>query len=129
MLDEVTMWSLDTAKTRFDNSTTNFSGAIGMTTATLAWTAVTTNKDGSPVTPPITYNLYQGTTIANLAKVQSGLTSPAATVTTGLTPGSTQEFAVTAVENGVESAMSSVTSAVIPFPTPSAPTGLTVTLS
>lgn len=100
-----------------------------MTTATLAWAAVTTNKDLTAVTSPITYNLYQGATIATMVKVQSGLASPAAVVTAGLTPGTTQEFAVTAVEGGVESAMSAVASVAIPLPVPSAPTGLTVTLS
>lgn len=123
------MWSLDTAKIRFDSAAQNFSGALRMTTATLAWAAVTTNKDLTAVTSPITYNLYQGATIATMVKVQSGLASPAAVVTAGLTPGTTQEFAVTAVEGGVESAMSAVASVAIPLPVPSAPTGLTVTLS
>lgn len=98
-----------------------------MTTATLHWTAVTSNTDGSAA-PGVTYNLYQGVALP-LTKVQSGLASPTAVVTTGLTPGTTQEFEVTAEEAGVESAPSTVASIAIPLPTPSAPTGLTVTLS
>lgn len=98
-------------------------------TANLSWAAETVNTDGTPVTPPITYNLYQGASATSLAKVQSGLTSPAATVTTGLPIGTTQFFAVSAVEDGVESALSAPVSVAIPIPTPAAPTGLTVTLT
>jgi hypothetical protein len=97
-------------------------------TVTLTWNPVTLNTDGTAAAG-VTYNLYQGATVATLTKVQSGLASPAATVTTGLTPGSTQEFVVTAVEGGVESAQSAVASAVIPPSTPLAPTGLTASLS
>jgi hypothetical protein len=123
------MWSLDSGKVRFDTSTQNFSGALAMArTATLSWAPVTANTDGTAASG-ITYNLYQGLTIASLAKVQSGLASPAATVTAGLAPGTTQEFAVTAVEGGIEGAQSAVASVVIPPSTPLAPTGLTVTLT
>lgn len=97
-------------------------------TANLTWTPVTLNTDGSAATG-ITYNLYQGGTPLALVKVQSGLTTEAATVTAGLVPGTTVYFAVSAVEGGVESAQTTASPIAIPLPTPMAPTGLTITLS
>jgi hypothetical protein len=96
---------------------------------TLSWSAPTLNTDGSAITPPLTYNLYQGGSATSLAKVQTGLTSTSTTVSAGLTPGSTQFFSVTAVENGQESAQETPVSVGIPEPVPSAPTGLTVVLT
>jgi hypothetical protein len=97
---------------------------IPMTTATLVWNAVTVDVNGAPLVGPVTYDLYEG---SPLAKVQSGLTSPTATVTP-LAPG-TYSFAVTAVNNGEESAQSAPSSVTVPFPVPAAPTGLVITLS
>jgi hypothetical protein len=125
---DLVSWTLDENGVRLDSSTETFSGASMSHTVTLAWTPATLNTDGSAVTGPSTFNLYQGTA-APLTKVQSGLTAPTATVTAGLTPGTTQEFAVTQVDNGVESAESTIASVAIPFSTPDAPTGLTLTLS
>jgi hypothetical protein len=96
--------------------------------AALSWTAPTTNTDGTTITATLTYNLYQGLAGA-LTKVQSGLTGLAATVTTGLTPGSTQCFAVTAIEAGVEGAQSNVACAAIPLATPGAPGTVTVVIT
>lgn len=101
-------------------------------TANLSWTAVATDTNGNPLTGTVTYNVYQATqgtsacTAASLAKVQTGVTATTATVTAGLTPGSTQCFAVTAVANGVEGGQSNIATAAIPFPTPGAPSQLTV---
>lgn len=102
-------------------------------TASISWVAPTENSDGTPITGTLTYNLYQGTVppgggAPTMTKVQSGLTSPSATVAS-LTEGTTQAFAVTAIANGQESAMTALDDVVIPLPTPNAPTGLTVTLS
>jgi hypothetical protein len=99
-----------------------------MTTATIDWSAVTKNTDGTAAAG-VTYNLYQGTAANALTKVASGLTALTDAITAGLTPGVEYFFGVTAVENGVESAMSNIGSVTVPEPTPDAPTGLTVVLS
>jgi hypothetical protein len=100
-----------------------------MSTVTLNWAAVTTNTDGSPVAGPVTYDIFQGTSASALAKVQSGVAGTSTTVTTGLTPGAEEFFAVTAVAEGQESATSAPASVAIPALVPAAPTGLTATLS
>lgn len=96
--------------------------------AAIAWTAPTANSDGSALTGALTYNLYQGPDGA-LVSVQTGLTGLTATVTTGLTAGSTQCFAVTAVENGVESAPSLESCVTLPVLAPAAPGLPTVTVT
>lgn len=95
-------------------------------TATVSWTAPTKNTDGSAITATITYNLYQGVQGSTLTKVQSNLATNSATVTAALTPGTTQCFTVTAVTNGVESAQSLSACTAIAFPTPGAPSQITV---
>lgn len=95
--------------------------------ATLTWIAPTTNTDGSTITAPITYNVYQGASSTSLAKVATALSGSSDTIT-GLSPGTTAYFAVTSVVNGVESAQSAVVSLAVPFPTPGAPTGITCTM-
>lgn len=100
-----------------------------MTTATISWDAVTQNTDGSPIVGAVTYDLYQGNSPTTLAKVQTGLTGLSANVTTGLTPGATEFFSVSAVAEGQESAEAVPVSKAIPALVPNAPTGLTVTLS
>ena len=107
--------------------------ADAASTLTGAWTPPTTNTDASPISAPITYNLYQGTqmnpsTPATLTKVQSGITADAVTITTGLTAGTTQCFAVSAVVNGIESTQTPQSCTPIPFPTPNAPGPITITV-
>lgn len=97
-------------------------------TAVTSWTAPIANTDASPISGAVTYNLYQAVQGATLAKVQSAVTSTTVTVTAGLTPGSTQCFAVTAIANGIESAQSNVACAAIPFPTPNSPSQITVVI-
>ncbi len=94
--------------------------------AVLSWTAPTTNADGSAITSTLTYNVYQGVQGAALAKVQSGIATATATITTGLTAGSTQCFTVSAVANSLEGAQTTTACAAIPFPTPGVPTQITV---
>ena len=96
--------------------------------AALSWVAPTANTDGTPITGTITYNIYQGLTGA-LVKVQSNVTGLAATITTGLTGGTTQCFAVTAVVASQESAQSAPACAAIPLSTPNAPTTVTVVVT
>lgn len=104
--------------------------AIGQVagTASLSWTAPTANVNGTPIAGAITYNVYQGVQGSALAKVQSALTATAATVTAGLTPGTTQCFAVTAVVNNIESAQSTTACAAVAFPIPGVPTQITVVI-
>jgi hypothetical protein len=103
-------------------------GVASAATASLSWTPPTANVDGSAITGTITYNVYQGVQGATPAKVQSALTTASATVTAGLTPGTTQCFTVTAVVNGVESAQSNSGCAAVSYPTPGAPTQITVVI-
>jgi hypothetical protein len=92
-------------------------------TATVQWAAVVNDVNGNPLVGAVTYNLYQ-----NGTKVQTGLT--ALTATSGaLTPGDAYVFAVSAENNGLESALDTAPSVTVPFPVPAAPTGVTVTLS
>jgi hypothetical protein len=93
-------------------------------TLTLSWTAPTANTDGTAVST-LTYNVYQGSTCSALVLIQSSVGVP-----TYIIPGVAAGpycFAVTAVENGVESAQSSAVSFTVKPPTPLAPTKLTVT--
>jgi hypothetical protein len=96
--------------------------------ATLVWTAPTAFTDGTPISGTITYNVYQGLTGA-LTKVQSGISGLTVTITTGLTPGTSQCFAVTAVVASVESAQSAQACAAIPVPTPNSPGQVTVVVT
>lgn len=92
----------------------------------VAGSAPTTNVDGSTITATLTYNLYQSVQGGTLVKVQGPLTTLSATVTAGLTPGSTQCFTFTAIEGGNESAKAPSACAAIPLPTPNAPSQITV---
>ena len=77
--------------------------------ATLTWVAPTTNTDGTAITLPLTYNVYQGTgSTVGATPVQTGVTALTLTITAGLTDGTTACFAVTAVEGGQESVKSNV---------------------
>ena len=83
-------------------------------TATLTWTAPTTNTDGTPVTPLAGYTIYYGTTEGALS--QTVAVSGATTLTyeiTGLTTG-TWYFAVAAnAADGTQSAQSTIGSKTI----------------
>jgi hypothetical protein len=100
--------------------------AATVPSALLTWSATTANTDGSPALN-ITYNVYQGLS-GKLSKSVSGVNALTATITTGLTRGVTECFAVTAVEAGVESAQSAQACAAIGIATPLTPTSVTVTV-
>jgi hypothetical protein len=77
--------------------------------ATLTWSAPTTNTDGTPVTTLTGYHIYYGTSTAALTQsiAVSGATTTTYTVT-GLTSG-TWYFAVAAdASDGTESAQSPI---------------------
>jgi hypothetical protein len=97
-------------------------------TANLLWTAPTTNTDGSAVVGALTYNVYQGAQGAALVKVASAISGTTTNITAGLASGSTQCFAVSAIEGGVEGAQSNTACAAIPVPKVNAPTQITVVI-
>jgi len=96
--------------------------------AVLSWTAPTTYTNGSLIgSATITYNIYQGLTgQEGTTPVQTNLSATTATITAGLTPGTTQCFEVTALVAGVESAKSNEACKTFAPLVPSAPTSLTV---
>lgn len=71
--------------------------------ATLSWSAVTQYTDGTAITAPVTYNVYQGTSATTMVKVATGVTALTQSITTGLSDGNTYFWSVTAVVAGVES--------------------------
>lgn len=91
-------------------ATTCVSGTSGVApTATLSWTAPTTNTDGTAIATPLTYNLYQGTTSGgeSATPVTSGITAVSETYNTGLTDGASYYWqAVTVDAHGTLSAKS-----------------------
>jgi hypothetical protein len=101
-------------------------------TATITYTAPTLNTDGSAIAGAITYNLYAAAQGTTPVLVESALTASPISYVVSLTTipyGTTECFAVTAVANGVESALSTpLACKTFAAPTPSAPTSVTVTL-
>jgi hypothetical protein len=97
-------------------------GALAQT-LTASWTAPSANTDRTPITGPITYNLYSGTKGAEV-KTQSALAATTTTVAT--TPGTQLCVRVTAIVNALESAQSAEACGTRGFSTPSAPGSLTL---
>lgn len=95
-------------------------------TASLAFTAPTSNADGTPVTGPLTYNLYQATASGTEVKVATALAGSPITVSTGLTSATTFYWYVTAVNAGGESAPSNEACKTFPA---SPPGTVTITIS
>lgn len=104
--------------------------AFAATSASISWTGPTLNTDGSAITGAVTYNLYTGAqgVAPEVTSVQKGITTPSATVTTGLTAGATVCFAVSAVVGGVEGAQTAPSCVAVPLPTPGVPTQVTIVL-
>lgn len=78
-------------------------------TASITFTAPTTNADGSPIvaaSESLTYNLYQGTASGAEVKVASGLVGSPIAVSTGITSSNTYYWYVTVSNSGGESAPS-----------------------
>src|ERR1700734_1330650 len=94
--------------------------AVSAPSAALAWSAVTTYSNGTPIpaSVAVTYNIYQGTSATSLVKVTTGVTAVSSTITTGLVAGTTYYWSVSAVAAGPEGAQSNVASKVFPPPTP-----------
>jgi hypothetical protein len=99
-------------------------------TAVLTWTAPTLNTDGTTITLPLTYNVYQGASGSTAkSKVQSGITALAATVTAGLVAGTTACFELTAVAGALESAHTAEVCKAFPSATPNAPGNLQISVT
>ena len=97
--------------------------ALGANTATLTWTAPTTNADSTPITGAITYSIYasvQGSAPTGAALV-TGLTTLTDAISTGLADGTTDCFNVTAGVAGQQSAYSNQVCKTFPAGTPNAP--------
>jgi len=91
--------------------------------AVLTWAAPTLNTDGTAITLPLTYNVYQGAQGSTTKpSVLTGVTALTATITTGLAASSTVCFELTAVAGGQESAHSGEACKTFPAATPAAPT-------
>lgn len=92
----------------FAHAATCVVGPSGATpTATLTFAAVTLNTDGSAITAPVTYNLYQGTASGAEVKVATALVVGANTLKTGLLANTSYYWYVTAVDaSGTEGAPS-----------------------
>lgn len=95
-----------------------FASAQAAPTATITFSPPTAYADGTPIAAGtvLSYNLYQGEKGAAKTKVGS-VTSPT-TVTTGLQVGKSYCWAVSAVANAVEGALSDEACKSFPFPAP-----------
>jgi hypothetical protein len=71
-------------------------------TITLNFVPPTTNSDGSPVTLPLTYNVYMGTTSGGETQLSTGITASPTSISAGLVGGNTYYVEMAAVDaNGV----------------------------
>jgi hypothetical protein len=106
--------------------------AIAQTVSTsvaLAWSAPTTNTDGTTIAGALTYNLYQGPVAGPFVKVASGLTGTSDTITS-LTAGNC--FALSAVEVQGATGATSVESALTTtkcVEVPGAPGNMTISVT
>jgi fibronectin type 3 domain-containing protein len=76
-------------------------------TAILTFTAPTANTDGSALSLPLTYNIYQSTTSGAETKVATGQKGSPISVVTGITPNATYYWKVSVTDaGGNESALS-----------------------
>lgn len=68
----------------------------------LSWTAPTTNVDNTPITGAITYSVNQYKN-GVWVPMQTGITTTSVTITSGVTPGTTQCYEVGSTVAGVNS--------------------------
>ena len=89
------------------------SGSTG--TATVSWSAPTTNTDGSALTDLAGYHVYYGTSPSSLTKVVNVASAGATSYTVGSLSSATWYFGVTAyTTSGAESAIGTVVSKSVP---------------
>lgn len=94
---------------------------------TITWVAPTQNVDLTPITAPLTYQLYIGKSGAEV-KSGSPLAATSFTLTPSPAPGTQVCVKVTAIANGVESAQSGEACATMPFPAPNSPTVVSIVI-
>lgn len=94
--------------------------------ATLRWVAPTQYEDGTTITAPITYSLYQGLKGSPKVLAVSGITGLTYTFSTGLSPNTIVCWEVTATVGGQESAHTVEACKTFPPQVPLAPSNLTV---
>ena len=94
--------------------------------ATLTFTAPTTNTDGTPITLPLTYSVYMGTSSGGETLLASGQTGSPIVITAGLKGGTSYYFYVTAVDSAGASAPSNEVCKTL---APSVPGTVTITIS
>lgn len=75
-------------------------------TAQVNFSTPTKNTDGTTITAPLSYNIYQGTAPGAEVKVASGVSGTPITITTGLLPNTSYYWQVSVVESGVEGPLS-----------------------
>jgi hypothetical protein len=97
---------------------------ITATTTTLTWKPPTLNTDGSALTGPVTYKVYQGTTV-----LASGLTGLSYAIPTKNLAVGTYQWSVSAVVGGQESTLTGPIIGVVAAKVPATPTGLTITFT
>lgn len=91
----------------------------GIGTATLTWTAATTDTEGKAMTPT-GHNVYRGTSVATLGKIATLSGTTLTYVDGGLAPG-TYNYAVTTLLGASESGLSGIGTKTIAAPLPPAP--------
>lgn len=101
--------------------------AQGTRTAMITFTRPTAYTDGTslPTSVVVSYSVYQGAKGSTTKPKVATITSTATTISTGLAPGETC-WQVTAIANGVESALSNEACKTFAFPAPDVVT-ITVT--
>ena len=96
-------------------------------TATITFTAPSTNTDGTPIATPVTYEIFQGGASGQETLAAKGQAGSPITVSTGLKDGTTVFWYVEAVDgNGVASAPSNEVCKAFPAGVPSTVT-ITIT--
>lgn len=96
------------------------------TTVLVSWVAPTKFVDGTPITAPITYQFYVGT---SGKEVKSGTPVSGLALNIAVPPPGTQVCVqLTAIVNGVESDRTPEACAVMPYPQPTSPTVVTITI-
>jgi hypothetical protein len=126
----VALSSVVHAQSSAPTSSSCVAGSAGVAPiATITFVAPTMNTDGSTIAGsqlPLSYQIFQGSSPTTLAKVATVSASPA-TVTVGLTAGTTAYFAVAVVDAlGNSSPQSNVVCKSFPG---SAPNTITITIS
>ena len=94
--------------------------------AEVSWQAVTTYKDGSTITDPVTYQVYTGPTVNGDWTAYGSPVSALTATAPDPVAGATLWYNVAAIANGVEGAKGAAASKTTPFLNPAGVTGISV---